>query len=195
MTDFKYHPTTQKLISENYPYGFRLRTTKTDWIDFRPKYGFRHVSQTINPKNGRLNKPKVGQYYQGMILYTNPDGHVKSRTFRFSDTPNVAENCNFIASHFDLFQPTEINYFYQELLMLSKVTAHSMVVYCGATTDLVVASFEKVVPTIVNGLKNNGSANLFKAIAELWPTEQELNNLKKPDFNPFTTKVYSPNPQ
>lgn len=195
MTDFKYHPTTQKLISENYPYGFRLRTTKTDWIEFKPKNGFRHVSQTVNPKNGRLNKPKVGQYYQGMILYTNPDGHVKSRTFRFSDTPDIAENCNFIARHFDLFQPTEINYFYQELLMFARITAHSMVVYAGATSELVIATFEKVVPTIVSAIKANGAENVFQTIAKLWPTEEELNNLRKPGFNPFTVKSWSPNPQ
>lgn len=49
---------SRKIIVQNYPYGFKLRTTLYDYIEFDAKKGFRHVTQTINPKNGVLNKPK-----------------------------------------------------------------------------------------------------------------------------------------
>jgi len=55
-----YVKTTEKLISEDYPYGYTLRTTKFDFLEFKAGKGFRHVSQTINPKTARIT-PKTGR--------------------------------------------------------------------------------------------------------------------------------------
>ena len=78
MENLKFVNTDQKIVSENYPYGFREKTTKTDYLEFSPKHGFRHCSQTINPKTGRPNNPKKSTYYDVMVLGTNEDGHCKS---------------------------------------------------------------------------------------------------------------------
>lgn len=66
---------------DDYPYGFRLRCKIRYWIEFKPKQGFRLVSQTTNPKRGHAwNKPKASTYYRfGMAMFLDDAGHVQSR--------------------------------------------------------------------------------------------------------------------
>jgi hypothetical protein len=66
------------LAVEDYPYGFHLRTTIRYWIESKAKHGDRLVSQTLNPKTGRWNKPKAGTYSTLQVLYVNEEGHVKT---------------------------------------------------------------------------------------------------------------------
>jgi hypothetical protein len=63
----------------DYPYGFRLRCQIRYWVEFKPKLGFRFVSQTSNPKKGNIwNKPKAGTYYKfGGALYLDDNDHVQ----------------------------------------------------------------------------------------------------------------------
>jgi len=55
---------------DNYPYGFRLRTQIRYWIESKDAKngGQRFVSQTINPKTGRWNKPKAGTYSPVLVM-------------------------------------------------------------------------------------------------------------------------------
>jgi hypothetical protein len=48
-------------LVDSYPYG-RLRCRIWFWLESDPKKGFRFVSQTENPKNGRMNAPKKSTY-------------------------------------------------------------------------------------------------------------------------------------
>ena len=64
-------------VVEDYPYGFRLRTTIRYWVETKPRHGQRFVSQTLNPKTGRWNKPKASTYAPVAVLFLNADGHVK----------------------------------------------------------------------------------------------------------------------
>lgn len=59
--------TLEKVEVSSYPYG-RLRTKAYFSIEFNPKHGFRSVFQTINPKNGVLNKPSKSTY--GFFMYS-----------------------------------------------------------------------------------------------------------------------------
>jgi hypothetical protein len=59
----------------DYPYGFRLRTEIRYWIE-TTKHGDRFVSQTLNPKTGRWNKPKRSTYAHVACMYLNDEGHV-----------------------------------------------------------------------------------------------------------------------
>jgi len=64
----------------DYPYGYNLRCKIRYWIEFKPKHGFRFVSQTLNPKNGRWNKPKPSIYIEfGMAMYLDAENHVQFR--------------------------------------------------------------------------------------------------------------------
>ncbi len=49
--------TTEQLISKDYPYGFRLKTTKTDYLEFDKKHGLPHCSVKNKPKTGTSKVP------------------------------------------------------------------------------------------------------------------------------------------
>lgn len=65
-------------VVDDYPYGFRLRCKIRYWLEFKPKQGFRLVSQTSNPKRGNVwNKPKASTYSKfGGCMYLDENDHV-----------------------------------------------------------------------------------------------------------------------
>lgn len=65
-------------IIEDYPYGFRYRTQMKVWVETNKTHGDRVCRQTLNPKNGRWNKPKKSTYSAVDVLYLDENGHVKS---------------------------------------------------------------------------------------------------------------------
>ncbi len=66
-------------VVEDYPYGYRLRTTIRYWIETKKGFGQRFMSQTVNPKTGRWNKPKNGTYCDIQVLVKDDQGHVSSQ--------------------------------------------------------------------------------------------------------------------
>ena len=66
---------------ENYPWGFRLKTSIFYWIETKAKLGDRLCTYTIDPRSGRACKPKYGTYSTFLYLYINEDGHVKDGGF------------------------------------------------------------------------------------------------------------------
>lgn len=64
-------------VVDDYPYGFKLRTSIRYWIETKKGHGQRFVSQTVNPKTGHLNKPKASTYSALMVMYLNEQGHVQ----------------------------------------------------------------------------------------------------------------------
>lgn len=81
-------------VVDDYPYG-RSRTQKRYWIESKPKHGDRLVTQTLNPKTGRWNKPKAGTYSAVLVLFLEPqeDGRefVKTRGLGLWRTTEDAE--------------------------------------------------------------------------------------------------------
>jgi hypothetical protein len=64
-------------IIESYPYG-SLRTQMRVWLEDGGAKGWRHVTQTLNPKSGRWNNPKKSTYSQWAgNLYLDNRGHVQ----------------------------------------------------------------------------------------------------------------------
>lgn len=64
------------LYVDDYPYSFQLRTTIRYWIE-TTKHGDRMVSQTLNPKTDRWNKPKASTYVGLAFLTRNAsNGHI-----------------------------------------------------------------------------------------------------------------------
>jgi hypothetical protein len=74
---------------ENYPYGFRLRTTMHYWIETVAKKGDRLCTCTINPKNGRINAPKKSTFSNIGILYLDENNHVHWDTINIYTKPNL----------------------------------------------------------------------------------------------------------
>ncbi len=105
MKNLSLYPTTEKITTPDYPYGYKLRCTKYDWIEFKPGFGFRHVYQTTNPKdNDKLNKPKAGQYYPCMLLGTNPEnGYLESSVLTFYGFEGALRDCKSVLNVQDKF--------------------------------------------------------------------------------------------
>lgn len=69
-------------VVEDYPYGFTLRTQMRVYVEIRNGFGMRYVTQTLNPKTGKWNKPKAGTYSRIIIVYQDPaDGHIHQKAF------------------------------------------------------------------------------------------------------------------
>jgi hypothetical protein len=67
---------TAYLVAD-YPYGYTTRTQIRYWLEHKPKKGWRFVSQTLNPKTQRWNKPKASTYTEwGAAMYLDDKGHV-----------------------------------------------------------------------------------------------------------------------
>ena len=49
-------------VAPDYPYGFILRTEMHYFVE-QNKKGWRAVTQSLNPKTGKMNKPKQGTYH------------------------------------------------------------------------------------------------------------------------------------
>ena len=64
-------------VVQDYPYGSK-RSQIRYWLEHKPKKGWRFVSQTLNPKTQRWNKPKASTYTDwGAAMYLDDKGHVQ----------------------------------------------------------------------------------------------------------------------
>jgi hypothetical protein len=187
----KLYKTTEKLTSENYPYGFRLKTTKTDYLEFNKSHGFRHCSYTINPKTGRENKPKKSTYYKILVLGRDEsNNHVISQAFDFYGNDGFDKTINFlkVKENFDLFTSEQIEYIYQTLLVHIKANIGSQVVYCGSKLEDLKPLYDEAIGFAVKGIKDKGTVNYFDSIKFDWA---KIDSYKVEGFSPFKTTVYN----
>ncbi len=77
---------------ENYPFGFRLKTTQYIWVESVPKKGDRIIRQTVDPRTGKLCAPKASTFAPIMWLYVDDVGHVQSNGVGiYTDRSNIVE--------------------------------------------------------------------------------------------------------
>lgn len=178
----KYIKTSEVIAVENYPYGFKLRTTLTDSMEFNAKKGYRHVTQTVNPKNGALNKPKKSTYYALLVRFYDENGHIKSTSFDFNGDKAINSGCKFLAENFDLFTAEEISYLTTHILLMTKVGIKAGVIYAGSTFEDLKPLYDGAIKTLVNISKTgvNEFANIVLDIEAIKATQPK-------DFNPFRT--------
>ncbi len=175
-------PSAEIVTVENYPYGFKLRTTLTDSMEFSPKHGFRHVTQTINPKTGRLNKPVKSTYWELAVRYYDENGHIKVKSLRINGFEEVNAACQFVGEYYDLFTPEQIEHLYITLIGMSKVSAKAKVIYAGAKTSDIIPLLDPLVKPLVRGLKDKG--NTF---AEAAIDLEAVKAICPEHYSPFTT--------
>lgn len=177
-----YHTTTAQVTVENYPYGYKLKTTLTHSLEFKSGKGFRHVTQTVNPKTGRLNNPKRGVYYPIMLLGTDNETNY---TRSYALNPNSAEGVNTAAAwmyqKYSLFQHREIVHAANYLIKILKADAYARAVYCGSEFDRIAPIYEQAVKALAE-IASTG-ANLFHKVHV---DTVALDALKQPNFQPFT---------
>jgi hypothetical protein len=74
---------------DDYPYG-RLKATVEFSLEFKSGSGFRSVFQSVNPKTGRINKPKKSIYYNFMFQYVEDlTGHIKTSSHFLNSKKDV----------------------------------------------------------------------------------------------------------
>jgi len=185
----KLYKTTEKLISENYPYGFRLKTTKTDWLEFDSKRGFRVCSQTIDPRTGKENKPKKSTYDQIVVLGKDENNHTKALHFEFYDSESNQRTIDFlkVQENFDLFTSEQIKYIYARFLSHIKVSMIASVQYSGAKIEDLKPLYSQAIDLIINGIKSEGKENYFNKISLDW---DKIKACKDDNFSPFKVKTY-----
>lgn len=90
----------------SYPYG-RLRCKMWFWLETKPKKGVRFVSQSENPKNGRMNKPHASTYaLLSGNMYLDENGHCQWATL--SEYSSEKEAYEFIKNFPDNHQMAEL---------------------------------------------------------------------------------------
>jgi len=167
----KLYKTSEQIISKNYPYGFRLRTTKTDYIEFSNTRGFRHCSFTINPKTGKQNNPKKSTYYEVLVLGIDEvTGYTKSKALSFYDHNDIDNLIAFfsVQDNFELFTSEQMTYIYRQFLVHCKVNIQAQVTYCGSKPEDLFPLFNSGIDLIIKGVKEKGLANYFSQIKFDW---------------------------
>ena len=147
-------------VVDSYPYG-RLRTEARFSIEFNPKKGFRSVFQTINPKNGRVNAPKLGTYSD--ILYMEiVDGFITFKQLNFYGGNDLNKAFKFMAENFDLFTKEQIEYITLSLVASTKIDMSGVFTYGGSKFEDLKQLYSHVVETLVKIVKTG--ENLFNSI-------------------------------
>lgn len=96
--------------SDDYPYG-RERCHITFAIEFADKKGFRFVTQTTNPKNGRVNAPKKSTYCHFLFMYREEEtGHIVSDGIGLTGYDSIAKLRLFLTNNKIEFAPEQSKY-------------------------------------------------------------------------------------
>jgi len=181
----KYIATSEVIEIENYPYGFTLKTTLFDTMEFNPKKGYRHVKQTINPKTGVLNKPKKSTYYPFMVRYYDQNQYVQTKGFEIQDTGSINRTAEFLFENFELFSIQEIENLKLNFLVGIKICVYAKMAYKGATLEELTPFFTPVANIITESLKDKKNENIFdKIILNI----EEIEKCFVKDYDPFTVK-------
>jgi hypothetical protein len=179
------YATCEQLEVENYPYGFRMKTTARFGIDSNKK-GMRTTFQTINPKTGRPNAVKNSTYYTVILPAQNESGSVEYCGYLdFNGAEQFNKGLQFMADFYELFTPEEIQRIATDALYMTKIEAKALVLYCGANFEDIKPILSKPIETLVE-ISRTGK-NLF---TEAFINVEALEATKKPDFQPFKVTSY-----
>ena len=106
-------------IIENYPYGFTLKTKQKRWIEYKPNFGYRSCTRTLNPKNNSWCAIKKGTYNQFLVLAQNlTNEHIVSLGFyNFYETEKVK---SFLEKYKADLLPEQINFLESKVNSMDK---------------------------------------------------------------------------
>ena len=177
MENLSFIPTAEKVTVENYPYGYSLRTTLFDTIEFDPKKGYRHVTQTINPKNGKLNAPKKSTYYSFMLRYKNEIGHIKTMIIDFNKSlENMNEVADKVSKIWDILSDNEKQYVIVTFKEYMRVTTIASIQYAGLDKDVATAEYTKIRDYInsFGNIEEKKIKGVFKDVIVSYNTDTNL---------------------
>lgn len=173
-------PTKEVYTVHNYPYGYTFKTDKHYSIEFKKGKGFRAVEQTVNPKTGKLNKPKKGIYHPVALLYLNDDGHVKLHVEDFYDDNGKDRGYLFMYNNFDKFTTEQIKNIALYNIMLIKADILAKCSYCGSDFDSMKPFYDPNIKILVEIAKTG--ENLWATLSFDW---KSIKALEIPNYQPF----------
>jgi len=169
---------------DNYPYGYNQKTTLYDSIEFNPKKGYRHVTQTVNPKTGRKNAPKKSTYSHLILRTIEEGGKIKCHYFDFNDSAKgLNDICKIASRNFSIFTSEERKYLYSNAIFFSKVYMQALAIYAGAEVSNLIPLFDTFVKSAVKGV-NNPDEDFFK---NMILDAEAIEATKLPGYNPYKT--------
>ena len=199
-------PTSEKVEVQNYPYGFKLRTTLYDYIEWDSKKGYRHCTQTINPKNGRINNPKKSTYYPFMLRYKNEDGHIKTFHIDFNVSfEDINVPAKKVIQVWETLDQLEKEYLMVTFKSYAKLACLSSIQYGGTNQEVAIKELKKLTEYIntfanieekkIKGkyqdviVSYNVDTNIFENLPEI--DKEALKNATPENYQPFkmTTSV------
>jgi len=159
----------KKVEVANYPYG-RLKTSAFFSVEFKKGKGFRHIFQTINPKNGELNKPKAGTYSTIAFLTTDENNFVTQRSSTVYGLEENNKIIKFIAENQDKLQLTnDMLYFILSSILASNKASFA---YMGAKFERIKENIARPhIEAIISMFKADDYSMIKLAIIDL----EELN--------------------
>ena len=149
-------------------------------MEFNAKKGYRHITQTIDPKTGRLCNPKKSTYGTLVVRYYDEKNHIKCEWFDFNGDEAINKGCKFVAENFDLFTPEEIKYLYATVQMMAKVDFQATATYGGSKVEDLKPFYLDFLKTCSEGFKS--CENLFH---KLQLDSVGIKATKPANFSPF----------
>jgi len=95
---------------EDYPWGYKLRTTMFVWVESVPKKGDRVVRQTIDPRSGKLCAAKMSTFSNIKALYLDEKGHIQSTGANIYTSKEVVQKLVNAIGIENLTAPQSIQY-------------------------------------------------------------------------------------
>ena len=176
--------TNEVVTVDNYPYG-RLQCEMTFSLEFT-KRGFRSVRQSVNPKTGRINKPKKSTYSDIMVMYKDSDtGHVKYMSISLNGDDAINTAMPFLNKYFDKFTEDQVKHICSCLASFLVASMKASVIYCGAELEHIKPLYDTHIKTAIKGLKTG--ENVFNDI------KLDIGAIKAvevPDYQPFKVVQY-----
>lgn len=163
----------QQHEAENYPYGFRLRTSAFYATEFKEGKGFRNTFQTLNPKTGGMNKPKLGTYSHFAYHYLNTEnGHIENGAIRITCFDEINKACKFFVENWDAIgglTPEMIKELCAAMFTCARISAS----FTSAETKPMLAILDAPIKKLLHGFKTG--ENVF---ADVYIDVEEIEKLK-----------------
>lgn len=149
MENLEFLPFGTKVTVDDYPYGFRKRTSITYWMEFKKNNGFRFCSQTMNPDTGKPNKPKCSTYAEYGCLTRDENGHIKRAAFSWYDEETTPRFLKAISQDTGL-GITELEDLVMTMMVHLRADGKAAVVYCGADEGKVIEVIDPLMKELVS---------------------------------------------
>lgn len=161
-------PTNEVVTVEDYPYGYSQRTSLYDSVEFSNKKGYRRVTQTKNPKTGRLNAPKKSTYSDLIVRHYDDNMHIKQYMFNVinSSDKNLTSIAKFVSDNFTFFTEDEIKYLYKVFNSALNSNAQGHVNYSGSKIEDIKPLYKNALNAVKEGF-STPTNNYFGEIVRL----------------------------